>query len=696
MTDTYTINRTDSTLVLTLPTYTSDGPFGGASTTDLMLYGKFAPTYGEGYNENFYRLLETFACEEKGASPGTPQDSGDLGAGYGINNPVVGQLWFNKTTEFVYVYNGADWLQVGTDASIIFDVGTTLERPASAPEGTPYYDTTLDGLLVYVAGQWTPTDLRLGGTIEGTLTIDPPSACQEALILDSSPVTGMTFVNASNGAYPYVRVLNSTGDVLHIVKDSADGGLCSGTSVSVFQILQTGEAIYSGGGGSPSSGDIRLPNATITLDDHVVTKLYVDDAIASIPTGGGLGLGSPPTTLDIELNDTCDDPIIVRGTTVTGISFNAASRAGSRYLRLKTDTSNYLIVEKDNVDDGLCSGTAANILNIATTGEMIFLGTGSGPNNGDIRIPNAVVSETTHVTPKWWVTSYVDNVFSGAAQGPTVTYEKHTATSAQATFNLGITYHPTTAGDRLQMFVNGHKQSKNIFYTEPNDHQVDIIAPSPLIAGDIVEFYAFNDKAPDLVRLSDLIDVGISVGSLSPSITPSDGDMLIYSSGTNMWEATSNFQIIIDQIVGPDVTEGVTQPSVFVRGNTFSVTVLNGTPLTAVGIQTASQIGTPTDGITTDWYFLGTTDSSGNLSITAPLSVFGLDIPPEGGMGSPVGSPTPVGSPLTYTTWLRIGIGMTGVGGGFTPPTTRYGWIPVIWEYRNAISGVVSWNEFYV
>jgi hypothetical protein len=84
----YVIYKSDGALFLTL----EDGQLD-TSNTSLTLLGKNVVNYGQYQNSNAVHMLENFANQE---SP---------------NNPVAGQLWFDKTSDILRlkVYNGSDW-----------------------------------------------------------------------------------------------------------------------------------------------------------------------------------------------------------------------------------------------------------------------------------------------------------------------------------------------------------------------------------------------------------------------------------------------------------------------------------------------------------------------------------------------------------------------------------------------------------
>ena len=79
----YIINKTDGSVL----TEVVDGTIDQTST-DLTLVGKNASSYGEFLNENFIKLLESFA------NTNAP------------NNPITGQIWYDTTEGRLKVYDG--------------------------------------------------------------------------------------------------------------------------------------------------------------------------------------------------------------------------------------------------------------------------------------------------------------------------------------------------------------------------------------------------------------------------------------------------------------------------------------------------------------------------------------------------------------------------------------------------------------
>lgn len=116
---------------------TLDGPGGLSQHTDLRLYGYGVHDWGEGVDENLYRMLENFACPQKEdndyyspraaydydstVDPILPKSEHDLGVGNGITNPLPGQFWFNTTDEEMYYYASSNLWKPVNGTRVVFD-----------------------------------------------------------------------------------------------------------------------------------------------------------------------------------------------------------------------------------------------------------------------------------------------------------------------------------------------------------------------------------------------------------------------------------------------------------------------------------------------------------------------------------------------------------------------------------------------
>ena len=123
-----------------------NGPAGNARDSDLELYGFGSLKWGEGVNQNQYRMMESFACPAKedndflvgtddpvdyvagtgsfntAVHPITPKDEYDLGVGNGITVPVIGQPWYNTTNKTRYTYigsGGTEWRSAMTSSGVL-------------------------------------------------------------------------------------------------------------------------------------------------------------------------------------------------------------------------------------------------------------------------------------------------------------------------------------------------------------------------------------------------------------------------------------------------------------------------------------------------------------------------------------------------------------------------------------------------
>jgi hypothetical protein len=114
----YTINLTDGTLFATI----ADGTINTSS--NMILVGKNYAGYGEFLNENYIHLLEN-------ASNTTPPTA-----------PLTGQLWWDKSTGLMKVYNGATF-------KVISAATASSTAPASNVAGDLWYDTVNAQLKVY-------------------------------------------------------------------------------------------------------------------------------------------------------------------------------------------------------------------------------------------------------------------------------------------------------------------------------------------------------------------------------------------------------------------------------------------------------------------------------------------------------------------------------------------------------------------
>lgn len=103
---TYTLTNTKGDLNFTIKAGGALGPHEATQNTDLTFYGYSRTGWGQEVDQNFYKLLENFACSQLTAYPAAaPKTKTQLGSKFGINVPIIGQSWFNTTSNELYIYS---------------------------------------------------------------------------------------------------------------------------------------------------------------------------------------------------------------------------------------------------------------------------------------------------------------------------------------------------------------------------------------------------------------------------------------------------------------------------------------------------------------------------------------------------------------------------------------------------------------
>ena len=176
----YSINYNDTSLEPT-PITVADATVN--TETSIKLVGKNYTNHGEIFNENFLRLLENFASETDGDSPGAPSGA------------VRGQLWYNATTHQLNFYDNSQWYPMAT-----MKTGTSLPVDASEPHfaGDLFFHTSEEQLYVRQGTSWLPlstggstsvkvrTRYDTGGVTHKTLEFVVNSQIVAILVMDSS------------------------------------------------------------------------------------------------------------------------------------------------------------------------------------------------------------------------------------------------------------------------------------------------------------------------------------------------------------------------------------------------------------------------------------------------------------------------------------------------------------------------------
>lgn len=255
----YIINNTVGDDVIHILPGALNGPGGTIQDSDLRLYGQGTTLYGEGVNENLYRITESFACPEKAGSPGVPEDASDLGTGNGVNNPVTGQPWYNTTTKKLMTYDSTAGGFINPAAPAF---GGTA--PSAPIEGDLWYDSSDASALnhqlkVYEGNAFVSVAeryVRLDGIGEmyGDLTVNNTGPKLNLVESDAAVDNGHWSIHAASEQF-MIRSF-----------DDADS-----TNAQAITIRRTGVVI--------DHVDLAHPITSTqpTLNEHLTRKDYVDN-----------------------------------------------------------------------------------------------------------------------------------------------------------------------------------------------------------------------------------------------------------------------------------------------------------------------------------------------------------------------------------------------------------------------------------
>lgn len=128
----YIINKTTGEVLITILDGTADGPLinPGQNVSDVNLFGKNYPLFGDKLDENFITLLQNSANKTAPAKP------------------LQGELWYDLTTGFLKIYTGTIW----TPVSPVIVANTS---PSTTVVGAQWWDTTNYQLNSWNGSAWT-------------------------------------------------------------------------------------------------------------------------------------------------------------------------------------------------------------------------------------------------------------------------------------------------------------------------------------------------------------------------------------------------------------------------------------------------------------------------------------------------------------------------------------------------------------
>lgn len=190
----YIINKFNGTQLIVLDDGTID------TSTSLGLVGRNYVGYGETQNENFVFLLENFAND---APP---------------SRPIEGQSWFNTSNDLLHVYDGANWVVVGSAT-------LSATPPESPAQGRLWLRSTDNVLNVWDGAAWR--------------FIGPESAPG----FGTTRARSTTLLDTSNTSRPVI--LFTVNDIVIAIGSAVPFTINTGTPVAGFTDLGAGITLNS-------------------------------------------------------------------------------------------------------------------------------------------------------------------------------------------------------------------------------------------------------------------------------------------------------------------------------------------------------------------------------------------------------------------------------------------------------------------
>ena len=342
----YIINKTDGTIVAEV----NDG-LVDKSSLDIALIGKNASTYGESVNENFVRLLESFANT---IAP---------------SRPIQGQLWFDTSEERLKVYDGDGFKS--TTGTIVSNV-----QPFNMTPGDLWVDTARKQLYFYDG--------------ESTILAGPPFANQKetGFIIETVVDTGnishtviklyieerLLGIISKEEFTPHDPIEDYSGDILV--------GFNVGNYVDNFKF--NGTCTVAEGLLTPDGQDVRTTDDFVTTEDDATLHgqiTFANNVPMILGQSSSNTISSSTSMFEISSNYAGQEVYLTLRTassSVPGLYLKPGTTAAQNKAGIFTDnpTTNF-----DVNGDALISGSL-------TVDELTFSGTGpiSLHSNNDLNL----------------------------------------------------------------------------------------------------------------------------------------------------------------------------------------------------------------------------------------------------------------------------------------------------------------------
>jgi hypothetical protein len=258
---------------------------------------------------------------------------------------IVGALYFNSTSNIMYVYGGAGWQAAGSSVNGTSDrntyTATAGQTVFAATYDTGYVDVYLNGVKLVAGTDFTATN----GT---SITLATGAAVNDVVDI----VAYGTFVLADHytEAQSDARFVNVTGD-------SMTGNLSFGDNDKAIFGAGSDLQIYHDGSDSwisdQGTGDIRVLANRFVVNNSTNSETMifaVPDGAVTLYNNGSPKLATITTGVDITGGVTADSRYIVQGTSNAGTSdISYGSYANGAWINGLSGSSSYLAVGGNGV-----------------------------------------------------------------------------------------------------------------------------------------------------------------------------------------------------------------------------------------------------------------------------------------------------------------------------------------------------------
>lgn len=249
----YIINNSRGNIVAIVP----DGVTNTANTS-LALIGQSVTNYGTPQNENFVYLLENFA---KNSAP---------------VNPILGQLWYNSSTDIISAYNSANtWVPLASQNYVDVSIATLKISPAFS--GAPTAPTAAAGTAnnqIATTEFVTSSISNFSGTMNNAKLIGNSTAITAPYGTNTTQIATTAFVQSalSGGGTGNTTVsgnLSVTGGISVAAYNSTVGNVTGGNILTNGIVSAAGDITGANIIGSQSVHSTSLTGTTVSVTGTV-------------------------------------------------------------------------------------------------------------------------------------------------------------------------------------------------------------------------------------------------------------------------------------------------------------------------------------------------------------------------------------------------------------------------------------------